>query len=61
MIEKPNTSVYAYASYMSDSIIDDGDKSIADAREQFEQGTQWYVSDNYLYLAGSVWVPKKNK
>ena len=61
LIEKPNTSVYAYASYMSDSIIDDGDKSIADTREQFEQGTQWYVSDNYLYLAGSVWVPKKNK
>lgn len=61
LIEKPNTSIYSYASYMSDSIIDDGDKSIADAREQYEQGTQWYVSDNYLYFAGSVWVPKKNK
>lgn len=61
LIEKPNTSVYALASYMSDSIIDKGDKSIDDTRKQYEQGTQWYVSDNYLYLAGSVWVPKKTK
>ena len=34
LIEKPNTSVYAYASYMSDSIIDDGDKSIVGAEKE---------------------------
>ena len=60
LIEKPNTSVYSLAGYMSDSIIDGGDKSIEETRKQYEDGTQWYVSDNYLYLAGSVWVPKKS-
>ena len=44
---------------MKDEIIDGGDESIKEAREKYEKGTQWYVSDKYLYFAGSVWIPNK--
>ena len=60
LADKPTKTVYTWADYMTDAIIDDGDQSIADAREKYEKGTEWYVSENYLYFGGSVWVPLKH-
>lgn len=57
LVEKPSTVTYTYADFMSDAVIDGGDESVAGAKEQYEKGTQWYVSDKYLYFSGSVWIP----
>lgn len=59
LVDKPSTVTYEFSDYMKDEIIDGGDQSIKEAREKYEKGTQWYVSDKYLYFAGSVWIPNK--
>lgn len=59
VVDKPSTVTYTYSEYMTDEIIDGGDQAIANAREKNEKGTDWFVSDKYLYFAGSVWAPKK--
>ena len=59
LVDKESTVTYVYSDYMKDKIIDGGDESIKEAREKYEKGTQWYVSDKYLYFAGSVWIPKE--
>ncbi len=61
LVDSQTSTVYTYADYLSDEIIDNGDESIAQAREKYEKGTQWFVSDKYLYFAGSVWMKKASK
>ena len=61
LVENKEPTVYTFAAFMNDEIIDNGDESIKKAREENEKGTEWYVSDKYLYFAGSVWVAKKQK
>lgn len=58
LVDNDESTVYTYADFLSDEIIDNGDEAIAQAREKYEKGTQWYVSDRYLYFAGSVWMKK---
>ena len=59
LVDKESTVTYVYSDYMNDEIIGGGDESLKNAREKYEKGTQWYVSDKYLYFAGSVWGAKK--
>ena len=60
VVDGESKVTYKYADYINDKVFDGGDQAVNDLKEKHKDSTDWYVSDDYLYLNGSVWIPKKD-
>ena len=60
VVDGENKVTYKFADYINDEIFNGGDQAVNDLKQKHKGSEDWYVSDNYLYFSGSVWIPKKD-
>ena len=59
VVDGESKVTYLFAGYINDAIFDGGDEAVNKLKEEHKDSVDWYVSDNYLYMNGTVWIPKK--